>query len=71
MNPLVHLPVVLIALVVAGCPSRSERPAATGTGSVGEACERVGQQCRLGDGLLGVCQRPAGRPDAMECMPQH
>lgn len=37
-----------------------------------EVCEKIGQQCKLGGGKLGVCQ-PAGEPGSgqLACMSQH
>jgi hypothetical protein len=57
-----------LALVLcAACPEG--QPAAT------SECERIGDQCRLGEGLLGVCSpaqsRDCAEPPCLVCTPQH
>ncbi|MCA9526504.1 MAG: hypothetical protein KC549_09455 [Myxococcales bacterium] len=52
----------LLALLLTACGSSGEGPTPA-------TCARVGQQCRLPTGPLGVCQRADG--DGFVCTPQH
>ncbi len=52
---------------LSGCPGGSESSESSG-GPVDE-CRETGQQCRLGDGKLGVCTREV--EGEIDCVPQH
>jgi hypothetical protein len=63
------LVLTLAALLLEGCPETTRAP------EVGDACERIGQQCRLPEGPVGVCN-DTGRTDCAEppclaCVSQH
>ncbi|MEM9195148.1 MAG: hypothetical protein AAGF12_38605 [Myxococcota bacterium] len=57
---------LLLGSLLSGCP--------TGT-SLSETCTAVGDQCRIRDGLLGVCtpKDPPDCPDppCLQCVGQH
>lgn len=57
-------------LVLGGCPA-----GAATTAPKTEACARVGDQCKLRDGLLGVCvakeDQQCEAPPCLFCQPQH
>lgn len=59
---------LLPAALLAGCPEGSTPVSDT-------ACERMGQQCRLREGVVGVCndtgQTDCPSPPCLACMPQH
>lgn len=59
------LPVVFLV----GCPEGPTGPVS------GTECERIGQQCRLPDGPVGVCndtgRSDCDEPPCLACMPQH
>ena len=56
----------LLSLPLCGCP---------GTGKPAQSkCTRVGQQCKRGQGELGVCTPTAptsNQPHALDCVAQH
>jgi hypothetical protein len=58
---------ILLLLVSLGCPPSNNEPAAT--------CTKIGETCKLGPGLLGVCaERATGtcpNPPCLVCMGQH
>lgn len=58
--------VAAIAVFGSACP---RGPAAV------ETCTEIGQQCRLDEGLLGVCAPAEGanceHPPCLACTPQH
>ncbi|MGM0558926.1 MAG: hypothetical protein ACQEVA_21235 [Myxococcota bacterium] len=51
------------ALALTGCPNDASEGGAVDT------CEKIGQQCKLGGGQLGVCTMDPG--GEMRCEPQH
>ncbi|QDG52276.1 hypothetical protein FIV42_16480 [Persicimonas caeni] len=54
---------LVAAVLLAGCPQPNEV-----SGPV-DVCEKIGQQCRMGGGKLGVCNM---KPDGtFECVSQH
>lgn len=60
------IPPMLVALLIGlpGCPGGSDA-----SGAPVDTCQKTGQQCRLGNGKLGVCT-PAPDGD-LRCTPQH
>jgi len=61
-----------VGFALAGCPG--------GRGGAGESapsseCTKLEAQCRLKDGVLGVCSEVScpsgGTPPCLRCMPQH
>jgi len=61
---------LLAALFAAGCTPQPQAPG-EGVAPNAAACQKTGQQCRLGKGgALGVCfARPEG--GGYSCTPQH
>lgn len=55
--------IVVMASMLAGCPQEG------GSGGPVDTCEKIGQQCRMGGGQLGVCS--AGADGELECVSQH
>ncbi|MEZ4463314.1 MAG: hypothetical protein R3F60_01340 [bacterium] len=55
---------IALVLLLVGCGGGGEAPAEGPA-----ACTKVGQQCRLPAGPLGVCQR--GESAGFVCTPQH
>lgn len=57
-------------LTLGGCPN-----GAATSGPKTEVCARVGDQCKLRDGLLGVCvattEQECESPPCFFCQPQH
>jgi len=62
---------LLSALLLAGCPNSNSAQKSGPAAS----CVKRSEQCKLSDGLLGVCSDvpcPAGRePPCLKCQPQH
>lgn len=53
-----------LTLLASGCPDTSGS-----SGGPVDECQKTGQQCRLGDGQLGVCTKTVDAEFA--CEPQH
>lgn len=51
---------------LAACPNPSAVPP-----SAAGVCARIGDQCKLPNGVLGVCERNTLGETRLECMPQH
>jgi hypothetical protein len=61
------LSLALAPLILAACPDDSARSA----GPV-ETCTKVGEQCKMGGGQLGVCMTDMNvDPPKLFCMSQH
>ncbi|MBK9001649.1 MAG: hypothetical protein IPM35_38500 [Myxococcales bacterium] len=62
----------LLSLCLSGCPGSSS--GGTG-GGPSAACTKRSEQCKLSDGVLGVCNDvacPAGKePPCLGCVSQH
>jgi hypothetical protein len=58
----------VLGLGTAGCPPQPDMAAKPASGAA--TCEKAGQQCKLGQGVLGVCT-PTPNGDGYECTPQH
>lgn len=58
----------ILSILAAGCPTRGA------SGGPVDECTVVGQQCRIRDGLIGVCAALEGEcaePPCLMCRPQH
>ncbi len=68
-----HLILALMAAVpllavLTACPSP---PAGTEMRAPIGECVKIGAQCRLPDGVLGVCEHATPNDARLACMPQH
>ncbi|MBE7482030.1 MAG: hypothetical protein HS104_18880 [Polyangiaceae bacterium] len=63
--------IALVALATAGCPDSTSGSKAGPPAT----CTKRGEQCKLADGVLGVCNDvacPAGKdPPCLGCVSQH
>lgn len=64
-----HFLIAFVALALAGCPDSPRQ------GGPPAACTKRGEQCKLADGVLGVCNDvacPSGKgPPCLGCVSQH
>lgn len=60
-------PLPLLGMLTA-CPTP---PAGTETRAPIGECVKIGTQCRLPDGVLGVCEHATPNEVRLACMPQH
>ena len=68
-RPTVFLAAAPLALILAGCPSRSSGPTPA---SQPQKCTRVGQSCEFAPNKLGSCvMRDNCSGDCLVCQSQH